>query len=539
MVRTLALLATVCFFPFAGRGLAQCDRVELYASDASPVDEFGFSLAAEQDTALVGAPSATGSVYGNSGAVYVFECRGAGFVETQKLFAHDGGLNEEFGWGFDLDGNRAAIGAYRIGAPLGSGGVYVFDRTPTGWVETQKVLSLNPAAEMGFAVALDGDRFVASSRGLSAEGVFELVGGSWVQVAELTGHFGASLALEGDTLMVGDDENNDHFDLAGAVQVYDRIGGVWTEGQTIYSPGPVDFLDHFGHSMALEGDRLAVGAPDNDVAGQNAGAAYVFERQGGTWVAAATIYPFEATANGGFGRSVALSGDRLLVGASAADGLIAGSGAAFLFERIGGVWTQSARLDAVEGVTGQGLGYTVAFAGNTLVAGSPNDEDVGIRPGSVYAFELSADVSTYCHCASAAPCGNTDDFGGCTSGSGKGASLIAFGSTGVASDDLYFQASFLPPSTSALLFMSSGTRVPIPFGNGQLCLGGPGHGLVRFHAHFADAAGCFQEGPGIAASAGVINGGSTWHFQTWYRDPSGPCGVLSNTSNAVAVTFQP
>jgi len=538
-LRSSALLA-LCSLPLAAPAAAQCDRQEWYASDASTVDMFGFSIAAESDTVLVGAPAATGAVFGNSGAAYVFERQpGGGFVETAKLFASDGGLNEEFGWALDLDGSRAVIGAYRIGAPLGTGGVYVFDKRPSGWVESAKLVSSNPGGEIGFAVALDGDRFVVSSRGISTSWVFEFNGTAWNQVAELTGHFGQSLALEGDTLLVGDFENNDLLDLSGAVQVYDRIGGVWTEGQTLYAPAPRTILGHFGDSIALEGERLVVGAPGFERAGVAVGMAFVFERQGGVWTLTATLRPDEASEHGVFGTAVALAGDRILVGASSADGVAPGTGAAFLFERIGGVWTQTARLDAVEGVTGQSLGYAVGFAGDTLLAGSFRDEDLGIRPGSVYAFDLSADVATFCHCDSSAPCGNEDPFGGCLSGSGRGASLIAFGSTSVASDDLIFQATFLPPSVAGLLFMSSGTRPPLLFGNGQLCIGGPGHTSFRFPAHFADSSGCLQEGPGIAAQAGTITAGSTWYFQTWFRDTSGPCGASSNTTNGVAVTFQP
>ena len=534
------ILLPLCLASLAAATSAQCDRQEWYASDASAVDQFGFSIAAEHDTVLVGAPSATGAVFGNSGAVYVFERQAGGaFIETQKLFASDGGLNEEFGWATALDGDRAAIGAYRIGAPMGSGGVYVFDRTPTGWVESARLTPSSPAGEIGFAVALDGDRLVASSRGISTSWVFEFDGTDWNEVAELTGSFGQSLAVEGDTLMIGDFENNDLLELAGAVKVFDRLGGVWTEGQTLYPSVAIEPLTHFGSSLSLDGERLVVGAPGSNGVSPGGGGAFVFDRQGGVWTETAVLFPHEATANGVFGTSVALSGDRILIGASNSDGVVPGTGAAFLFELVGGVWTQTARLDALEGTTGQSLGFSVGFAGDTLLAGSMRDEDVGVRPGSVYAFDLAPDVATFCHCDSAAPCGNEDAFGGCTSGSGRGANLIAFGSTSVASDDLFFQASFLPPASAALLFMSSGTHAPLPFGNGQLCLGGPGAGLVRFPAHFGDPAGCFQEGPGIAGHAGVITAGSTWNFQTWYRDPAGPCGTPSNTSNAVEVTFRP
>src|SRR5262249_14416579 len=151
-------------------------------------------------------------------------------------------------------------------------------------------------------------------------------------------HFGISLALSGDTLVVGapdetssaiginGDQNNHDRPSSGAAYVFVRSGTTWTQQAYIKASNP-DEVDQFGSSVALSGDTLAVGAfneqsaatgvngdqRDNSVTG--AGAVYVFVRSGITWVQQAYIKASNPGGNNWFGLSVALSGDTLAVGA--------------------------------------------------------------------------------------------------------------------------------------------------------------------------------------------------------------------------------
>ncbi|MEM8711771.1 MAG: hypothetical protein AAGG01_12525 [Planctomycetota bacterium] len=150
----------------------------------------------------------------------------------------------------------------------------------------------------------------------------------------------------------------------------------------------------------------------------------------------------------------------------------------------------------------------------------------------------------FCFCpTSMAPCGNADPSAGCLNVSGTGAFLEGCGSTSVGADDLVLTTTGMNPGTFALTFMGGSSIFPAAIGNGLLCTGGP---LFRFPPFPTGAAGAGSVGPGLVAytivnnpPAGQIVAGSSWNFQTYYRDLGGPCGFSFNLSSALAVTFTP
>jgi hypothetical protein len=88
-------------------------------------------------------------------------------------------------------------------------------------------------------------------------------------------------------------------------------------------------------------------------------------------------------------------------------------------------------------------------------------------------------------------------------------------------------------------------QINVPFGDGLRCVSTGMIGTFRFPLRNSGAGGSFAEGPIVGYAnanfgmAGTISAGATWHFQVWYRDPNGPCGNLTNLSNAVSATFAP
>jgi hypothetical protein len=162
--------------------------------------------------------------------------------------------------------------------------------------------------------------------------------------------------------------------------------------------------------------------------------------------------------------------------------------------------------------------------------------------------ECDDGVVEYCDCAAAiAPCSNGDPNAGCANSSGLGGLLLSNvgggGSTSVTADDLVFQTTQVPPNVSGIFFMGANTKPPTPFEDGLRCIGSP---VFRFGVQNAGSAATFQLGPGTCALAlarfgvaGQIDAGETWRFQTWYRDPTGPCSQGSNLSNAIKVTYEP
>ena len=254
--------------------------------------------------------------------------------------------------------------------------------------------------------------------------VFTRTGSTWTQQAYLkasntepTDRFGSSLALFGDTLVVGaifedssatgvnGDQSDNNTSAAGAAFVFVRNGTSWS--QQAYLKGPVASPNNvFGFSVALCGDTAAIsgGYPGKQ------GRVYVFTRTGTTWILEATLAASNPGGSDGYGLSLDISGDTLIVGArgesSNAIGVNGdqfnndspGSGAAYIFERTGTTWVQSAYLKASNnkmGPVGENFGISVSIAGDLAVVGAPNESSdaMGVygvqflRAGAAYVFE--------------------------------------------------------------------------------------------------------------------------------------------------------
>ena len=134
-------------------------------------------------------------------------------------------------------------------------------------------------------------------------------------------HFGVSVAISGDTAVVGANFDDDGFDNSGSAYVFVQDGnGNWTqESKLTAMDAAMD--DNFGISVAISGDTAVVGANFDDGGGIDSGAAYVFERDGmGVWAEMAKLTASDAAADDDFASSVAISGDTIVVGASFHDG---------------------------------------------------------------------------------------------------------------------------------------------------------------------------------------------------------------------------
>lgn len=152
--------------------------------------------------------------------------------------------------------------------------------------------------------------------------------------------------------------------------------------------------------------------------------------------------------------------------------------------------------------------------------------------------------TSFCYCPnSLAPCGNGDPNAGCMNSTGQGALMTPSGSNSVGLDNLVLTTTQMPINVPCINFTSTNMGGPIPFNDGLRCLLGP---LGRFPVSNSGAFGQVTYGPGLA-NYSVNNfppalwyvSGATIGFQTWYRDPTGPCSLFTNLSNAVQVLFIP
>lgn len=210
-------------------------------------------------------------------------------------------------------------------------------------------------------------------------------------------HFGGSVALSGDTVVVGaaaDDIGGNSSQGSAYVFVKPAAGwaGLLTESaKLVASDGARE--DFFGASVAVSGDTVVVGAPDHKI-GPNffQGLAYVFVEPNGGWVGDLTEDAKLTTSDGAafdnFGISVAISGDTVYAGAIEFNG---DQGAAYVIQKPTGGWAgtvrETAKLTASDGAAFDIFGTSVAVDGETVVVGADQDDDIDTDQGSAYVFE--------------------------------------------------------------------------------------------------------------------------------------------------------
>ena len=202
--------------------------------------------------------------------------------------------------------------------------------------------------------------------------------------ADIDDRFGDAVGVDGDTAIVGSKLDDDTlFDNIGSAYVYLRTGTSWAQQGKLVASDPEE-NDQFGLTVAISDDTAVVGGPFNDDFGGSTGSAYVFNRTGGSWAFSEKLLPDDPSGPAQFGYAVALDGDTMAIGARrhAANGNDAG--AAYIFTRTAGSWTQQKRLLASDGAAGDRFGYFVDLDGDTAVVGAPEDDN---DAGSAYVFD--------------------------------------------------------------------------------------------------------------------------------------------------------
>ena len=378
---------------------------QIVAEDGKTDDRFGWSVALDGVTALVGARYYDVSGKSDQGAAYVFVRNGTTWSLQQTLTAFDGALGDSFGYSVALDGYTALVGAPfdDVDAKSNQGSAYVFTRSGTTWNQQQKLTASDGATDdrFGESVALSVNTALVSATGdASFEGsayVFVRSGTTWSKQQKLVAsdgatddRFGDSVALDGDTALVGawsDDigANSNQ----GSAYVFTRGGETWSIQQKLTaSDGAAN--NGFGASVALDGETVLVGA----FGGQ--GAAYVFTRNWiGIWTFQQKLIASDGAEGDDFGASVDLDGNTALVGAYSDNvGANEGQGSAYVYIRDGANWTQQKKLTASDGSASDGFGQSVALSGSVFLVGAPGDNVAGmLARGSAYIFRAHDLVS--------------------------------------------------------------------------------------------------------------------------------------------------
>ncbi|HKQ49719.1 MAG TPA: FG-GAP repeat protein [Phycisphaerae bacterium] len=417
------LSAAGAAYVFVRSGTTWSQQAYLKASNTGASDEFGYSVAVSDATVVVGAwqedSNATG-VDGNqadnsaadSGAAYVFVRNGTTWSQQAYLKASNTGASDLFGHSVVASGDTVIVGALQ---------------------------------EDSNATGVNGDESDNSASNAGAAYIFVRSGTTWSQQAYLKAsntdvgdNFGSSVAVSSDTVAVGawlEDSNatgvnsnqtdNSAVD-SGAAHVFVRSGTTWSQ-QAYLKPSNTGADDRFGISVAVSGDTVAVGAVNEDSSGTSvgcnqaddsavaSGAAYVFVRSGTTWSQQAYLKASNTDAGDAFGRTVAVSGDTVVVAAifeasnatgvngNQADNSSTISGAAYVFSRFGTTWFQRAYLKASNTDAFDYFGHFVAVSGDTVVIGAPFEDssatgvngdqanNSAVSSGAAYVFLIPPD----------------------------------------------------------------------------------------------------------------------------------------------------
>ncbi|HYF62495.1 MAG TPA: FG-GAP repeat protein [Herpetosiphonaceae bacterium] len=453
LIRPLTFPAQATARPEVPAGLSAADwqalqaklppgqQAYLKASNTNPNDDFGWSVAVDGDTVVVGAYGEDSSTTGVnstpneamswSGAAYVFVRSGADWAQQAYLKASNTGADDYFGWGVALDGDTLVVtainedsaatgvgGNQNDNSASGAGAAYVFVRTGTAWTQQAYLKASNPGAfdAFGYSVSLDKDTIVI---------------GAYQEASAATG--------------VDGDQSDNSIGGAGAAYVFARSGTAWAQQAYLKSPNTMP-NQVFGIAVAVAGDTVVVGAsqegssttgvnstPNGQAA--NSGAAYVFVRVGSAWAQQAYLKASNTDSGDQFGRSVAIDGNTIVIGApaeySAATGVngnqndnsASGAGAAYVFVRTGSAWAQQAYLKASNSGVGDMFGYSVAVAGNAIVVGAPQESSAAtgvdgngsdntmMLAGAAYTFARSGTIWTHQAYIKASNTGWNDDFG--------------------------------------------------------------------------------------------------------------------------------
>lgn len=439
------------------------ERSYLKAVNNTTLDQYGASVAASGTTVVVGSPNESSNVTtitngttasadesaASAGAVYVYlETSGVraqqAFVKAANTDAGDG-----FGTSVAIDGDTLVVGA--------------------------------PLEDSSQTTITNGTTASANNTKTDSGAVYVYVrsGSTWTQQAYLKApnldsgdHFGASVAISGDTIVVGaplEDSNqttitngttgstNDTATDAGAVYVFKRTGTAWAQEAYIKAPN-AEAGDQLGYSVAISGDTIIAGAPFEDsvrrtitngtTASANnsvvdSGAAYIFKRTGTTWAQECYLKSPNGDAGDQFGISVAVDVDTVLVGSpfedansqtiangasatASADNTATSSGAVYVFVRSGVTWTREAYIKAANSEAGDQFGQSLSISGDLIVVGAPFEassqttitngttasaDNTSSNSGAAYVFSRTATVWDELAYLKAPNNGSNDQYG--------------------------------------------------------------------------------------------------------------------------------
>ncbi len=371
---------------------------------------------------IIGNSVVVGAHSKNIARIYV----GDGKKWNQQAELTTGPEANAFGWAVSLTGrhdrasaNTAIVGApsdNHAGAKKNAGSAFIFVRSGDTWKQQAKLVAPDPEVEDAFGSAVSIDRNTAivgvpmdddAGRDAGAAYIFVRDGNAWKQQAKLAPQdlvgfdaFGGAVFVHGNTAIVGaNGHSHSGLRFPGAAYVFVREGTTWVE-QAKLTADDAASSDSFGKSVALFNDTIIVGAPIADIEGKkDAGAAYIFAREGDSWKQKVKLIRKAEGKGDQFGSGVAVAGNIAIVGAAGVEDAGVGSGAAYGFARVDGVWEEKKKVQPDDEGPRIGFGAWVAISSGIVAVSAHNapNEDAGLNRGkgaAAYVYNSVEDFGT-------------------------------------------------------------------------------------------------------------------------------------------------
>lgn len=394
-LKTTAMLLLACGALLkTERASAQCSPLVLKRTLKKPMpairDYLGVSVAVWGNNVVVGAYGDDTGGATDGGRAYLFDARTGDLIR-----AFDDPMptdTRQFGGSVAISGNKVVVGSlYDDTGAFEAGSAYVFDVATGVLIKALHNPSPDAGDWFGYSVAISGDYVVVGAHkddtGASDAGrayLFDAASGTLLQTFEnptpaADDRFGYAVAISGNNVVVGAYWDDTGAVDAGSAYLFDAVSGalIWTFSEPTPMVG-----DNLGISVAVSGNNVLVGAYHDDTGATDAGSAYLFDATTG-----ALLHTFnnpEPNPADGFGWSVAISGNKALVGAYFDDAGAGNAGSAYLFDAETGGLLQTFNnpFPAINDY----FGFSVAVYGNSVVVGSYFDDTDATDAGSAFLY---------------------------------------------------------------------------------------------------------------------------------------------------------
>lgn len=338
---------------YKGNGTGWGNEVKIGNPNPYFNDHFGYSVSIDGNYAIVGAYQ-DDDKGNNSGSAYIFKYDGTTWTQQAKLTSPFVSPNANFGWSVSISGNHAIVGAK--GLNQNQGAAHIFERGEgDAWTWKKKITDPN------------GSR---------------------------SDYFGYSVSIDGDYAVIGAPHDGGSCTGSAFICKRDAAGNWANDGLVKITASDGSSNDYFGWSVSIDGQYVAAGAYKDDLPLKtNPGSAYIFKKDSAaeTWSQQAKLIADDYDNNDNFGYSISIDGDRVIVGANNDDhyggGYKIDAGSAYVFKRLGENWSQDTKLISNDADSDDHFGCAVSIDNHYAIVGAFNDDGVFYTDsGSAYVF---------------------------------------------------------------------------------------------------------------------------------------------------------